>query len=239
MFHLQRLLQQRKRLTMALEEELYALQGRLSPEIHRYLRAYKREFKRYQRPATKKELIKAVLASDIVFNGDYHTLAQSQRIPLRILREVVKKKTNVVLATEVVMMKYQRHLDAFLEGEIDEETFLKRIEYNSTWGFEWNNFRPWFDFAKYHHLKIVGLNTGKTGQNLQERDKRAAELIAGLTMLYPKSLIYVIFGELHMSRGRIPGMVDTLLESHRIRRRFLAIFENSETIYWQLAKKRF
>lgn len=237
MQHRRRLLELRKSMTRSLEEELHILQGAPSREIASFLKAYKKEFKSYNKISKKSELIDAVLKSDIVFNGDYHTLKQSQRIPIRILREVVKNRPKIVLATEVVMMKHQRHLDDFMEDRTTEEQFLERIDYKKNWGFEWKNFLPWFDFAKKNNLKMVGLNTGKTGKNLKERDKRGADLIVGLSMLYPKHLIYAIFGDLHMGRDNLPGEVAKLLTAYGIKRKILTIFENSETIYWLLANK--
>ena len=237
MQHRKRLFEVRKGMTRSLEEELFILQGAHSREIASFLKAYKNEFKSPYRISKKSALIEAVLKSDIIFNGDYHTLRQSQRIPIRILREVVKSRPQIVLATEVVMMKHQRHLDDFMEGRTTEEQLLERIDYKMTWGFDGNNFLPWYDFAKKYNIKMVGLNTGKTGKDLQERDKRGAELIVGLTMLYPKHLIYAIFGDLHMCRAHLPGEVIRLLGTYGLKRRTVTIFENSETIYWLLATR--
>ena len=61
------------------------------PGFDRYERNYRRAGRDYARAADQDEMIDAVLASDIIYVGVYHTCNQSQRSFLRILKAVVKR----------------------------------------------------------------------------------------------------------------------------------------------------
>ncbi len=51
---------------------------RYSPGIETYEKEYLRYLRDYEGISNKTDLIKKVLAADLVFHGDYHTLIQSQ-----------------------------------------------------------------------------------------------------------------------------------------------------------------
>ena len=142
-----------------IKDEINTYVGPIIPSLRPYYDEYEREFSSFDRIATKEELIRQILRSDIVFSADYHTFRQSQRVPIRLLREVIKKRKQILLGVEMILQEHQTHLDNYLQGDITEEEFLNVVDYYRTWGFEWENFRPIFEFAKEHKLPMIALNT--------------------------------------------------------------------------------
>lgn len=229
-----------KRIVEKLKDEIRHYVREDAPILQRYRDEYEQEVKRYSRIATQRELVDAVVSSDIVYCGDYHTLAQAQRTPVKILEQVIKHRREVILCVEMVMARYQKHLDAFMDGRIGEKEFLERIDYAHTWGFIWSRYRVLLDFARRNNLRVVGINSEPKGikDRLLRRDRRAAEIIVEQTRSHPHALIFVLDGDWHIASSHLPHQVALLLKKERLSRKTLIIFQNSESIYWQLAKRR-
>lgn len=231
------LLEIQKRLVGRIKREIDASIGALTPELRRYKRDYSAEFRHYH-VSDKKELMKAVLESDIVFLGDYHTLRQSQRTLLKLLEEALPHRLDVALAMEMVGREHQGALDEYMGGKIRGEEFLKRIDYDKTWGFPWSYYRPIFKTAKENGLRVAGINSFSDGGGhaLEERDRKAAEVVARETLARPEALIIVFDGDLHIAGRHLPARVREALAEFGVKRKMLRIFQNSEKIYWRLAE---
>jgi hypothetical protein len=184
------------------------------------------------------EVLHKVLWSDIVYNGDYHSMAQAQRIPLRILRHVVGRRSHITLAVETVRTDDQGKLDRFMTGGITETEFLKAIDYDETWGFPWEHYRELFVFARQHGIRVVGINTEPNRGRwvLKRRDQEAAKVVARELLQWPGGLVYVFDGDLHVATCHLPAAVNKLLSEFGVNPRTTVIYQNSEHIYWELAK---
>jgi len=223
-----------------LKRSVHRLQGDAPPEITRYYQAYKKEFKNYQKISNKIELLNSARQADIVFGADFHPFAQSQRTHLRILRELVKDKKPVVLALEAIDSKFQNIVEAYLDEEIDDKEFLKKINYSQSWGFPWENYKVLFDFAKIYDLPVYGINqSGLDNQkrDLALRDSHSATQIVALRRKFPQALIYVVYGDLHLASSHLPKLTRKYL-GRSDHTRFLTVFQDSETLYWRLAKRK-
>ncbi len=233
------LIQIQKTMVENLKREITLSLGKETKEFRQYLDEYNQLFKRgYRRRSSMDELVHRVSKANIVYNGDYHTMAQAQRIPLRILRRVLPHRPQITLAVEVVRVEHQRHLDKFLDGRISEEDFLKAIDYDRTWGFPWEHYRDLFLFARDNHLRVLAINTDQRGRwKLKKRDIAAARVIAREHLTKPENLIYVFDGDLHIAPSHLPQQVESLLARFNVRPRRVIIYQNNEDIYWQLAQK--
>ncbi len=221
-----------------ISEEILDRQTKESPEVKNYRRQYDREVKKYTKVSSKADLVAAVRETNIVYCGDFHTLKQAQRTPIKILRQVVKARPKISLGLEVVAKQQEGWANDFVLGKLSEREFLELIQYNERWGFPWANYRQLFDFAKVHRLHILGLNS-TLGDHLPltARDDLAADSILEATIRDADRLIFCLYGDLHIAGPHIPQRVDMRLAKHRIRRQSVTIFQNSDPIYWQLAKK--
>ncbi len=233
------LIEIQKRIVEKLQDEIRASLKKPGKELLRYHHEYEAEFSNFLRCSTMNELIVAASKAEIIYNGDYHTMAQAQRIPLRILRALVEKRSKITLALETVHIEHQKILDRFMRDEISEQQFLEAIDYNKTWGFPWENYRDLFIFAKDNSIRVVGMNSeDNRGRGaLRRRDRQAAEVIASEYINDRDRLVYVFDGDLHVAPSHLPREVDEKLARHGLKARSLIIYQNNENIYWELARR--
>ena len=207
-------------------------------EFQKYEREYARGVRTYKQRANAKQLNRALQDANIVYVGDYHTLRQSQRTFLRLLRRIPKNRP-VTLALEFVQGKHQKVLNAFLAGEIEQSEFLQAIDHEAHWLFGgWDGFEEIFDHARSEGQSIIGIDTlgrGPAGTTLRTRDRYAARRIAKARRKDPENLILVLVGELHVAPKHLPAEVDALLPD--IDNRSLILYQNCEEIYWSLEAK--
>jgi hypothetical protein len=203
------------------------------PGFAAYEKNYTRAVARYERVATTGEMLEAIKAAQVIYIGDYHTCNQSQRSFLRILKSIVPGDDKVVLGLELIHKRHQRFVDEFLADRITEETFLKKIGLRQHWVFDlWANFKPLFDFAKYHGLPTFGIDAAGARASLKGRDEATARLVAHLAARHPGHKIFIMIGDLHLAH--LPDMVQKYAKG---RVKDLILFQNSEDIYWDLARQ--
>jgi len=209
-----------------------------NPSIQIYEKEYARHLKDYREISSKKELIRRVLASDIVFHGDYHTMRQSQRSVLRILREIQRKR-RIILCLEMFHGSDQKFVDRYMAGELSEGSFIRKIDYAKKWPFRWLNWSPIIHFCRNHHIPIVGINSllGEGIDGLRNRDTYSARIIVKTLIRNPDKLIYVVDGDFHISPNHLPKEVETLLKLMDIQAKRLIIFQNPENLYWKLCRQ--
>lgn len=206
--------------------------------FQKYEATYRRHVRRYREIAPISEMIQAALQSDIIYVGDYHTCNQSQRSFLRILKNVVKKDPKFLIGLELLHQRHQKTLDRFLAGTITRETFLKKVGLKRHWVFDlWENFEPIFDFAKYHHIPLFGIDAAGDGATLMMRDKASGKRIVDLLQKYPGKRIFIFIGDLHIAPPHLPREVALELKKRGMRKSELFLYQNSEPIYWNLAEK--
>lgn len=211
----------------------------VEPGFEVYERRYRRQVASYKRPAEIEEVLQAIDAADLIYVGDYHTNGQSQRTFLRLLKLIVGKIPHFGIGLEFVMDRNQQSLNRYLRGQMDEETFLKRIQFKKHWYFDlWENFRPLFEFSRFHHIPLYGIEAAiAINKRLDQRDQKSAEIIARLVARDPEQKLFIFIGDLHIVPSHLPRRVSHELRKQGIKRRPLYLYQNSEAIYWQLAEK--
>ena len=230
-----------KRLVEELKENIYDTVGRREPALDRYYREYQGEFKQgFERVSSRDEIIQRLMRTDIAYFGDYHTLRSSQTAVLDLLQGAAERGRKVVLALEMLHAADKNHAHDFIEGDIDEETFKWRIKWDQNWGFPWRSYKRLFDFSRRYEAPLFGVNINAdyAEGGLLYRDRFAADLVSALTHLYPERLIAVVYGDLHLATTHLPQEVDNRLEIYKAKRRSLRVYQNSETVYWQLVSQR-
>ncbi len=203
-----------------------------------YERRYRAAVARYQSITDHDQLQKALSAADVIYVGDYHTCHQSQRSFLRVLKALRKhSRRPMLLCMELFHKSLQPVVDGYIAGRISEETFLKRIKLRERWVFDlWESFKPIMDYACYHRIPVVGTEVAPVGASLKRRDLMAGQYIADIIAKYPKHQILVLIGDLHLAPAHLPAEVSRVLKQKKIQKNSLTIYQNSDSVYWKLAK---
>ena len=99
------------------------------------------------------ELADEVKGADVIFFGEFHDNAAIHELEEALFEALYDKKgRDLVLSLEMAEQDVQSVLDAYLKGEVDEETYLAQSR-------PWPNYKeaygPVVEFAKKHELSVV------------------------------------------------------------------------------------
>lgn len=235
----------------ALQRSLYASNERQIRQMVSCPRRFARtDLDRYERELTRSipdrievstpaALRTAIGRARVILVGDYHTLAQSQRGFLRVLRAIRSGK--IVVGLEFVAARFQRAVDAYMSGTIDDEVFLRRIEYRKSWpSYQvWPNFQPIFQLARRRQARVIALDCipGECG-SVFSRAEFAAWKIAEALREHPRHKVIVLMGEAHLAPEHLPAALHrALARLEMTSTRVLTIHQNLDPVYFKLMSR--
>ena len=151
---------------------------------------------------SKKALYRRLADYTYVVVGESHDNAWDHDVQNRVYRALLKRRGSVALGMEMFQRPFQSPLDAYIAGEIDEETMLDRAEWSGRWGMATEAYAALWRQARETGSPMVALNARR------ELSKRVAEV--GLDGLEPER------------RRELPADIDLGMEGHRelVRRAF-------------------
>ncbi len=98
----------------------------------------------------------------VVLLGESHDNAEHHRWQLHTIAGLYALRPDLVLGFEMFPRRVQKALDQWVAGELSEEEFLKRSEWNRVWGFDARLYLPIFDFARMHRVPMIALNVERS-----------------------------------------------------------------------------
>jgi aminopeptidase N len=107
---------------------------------------------------TPAELAKRLAGARLVLVGESHTDMDFHRVELRVLEGLVRAGRPVLVGLEMYPYPEQRFLDAWVDGRLSEEAFLRDSRWYENWGFNWLYYRDLFLFARDHKLRMFAVN---------------------------------------------------------------------------------
>ncbi len=190
-----------KRLQISLYKDLQREAAQRVTKKTSSLARYEKEFLDDQKKLTPNELknlIKTINTADHLFIGDYHTLRQSQRFLLRLLRDRRLKKPKY-LALEVLRKNSLHLLEAWQKNKSpkNEVALRKSLQLETYWGSHWEAYRELFLLCESFSISLVPLFDPQT--NIRGRDKAAAASISKLSFR-----TWTFIGEYHCARQHLP-----------------------------------
>lgn len=218
-------------------EEAKALVAGTSKTILAYSAEFERSLPRRITRTNQTDLLEEMRQRRFILYGDFHTLRQSQRGLLRILRAYVEKQrsSKIIIALEMFKAVDQPALDAYLAEEMEEDTFLATVCYHSEWGFPWQNFRMILDYAKQKNLRVIGINSDNAGRDsLLQRDLFAAKKLVDASLAYPNHKVMCLIGEYHLADRHLPRALKDELKRRKIPVSILRVLNNIDEYYFKL-----
>lgn len=104
------------------------------------------------------QLIEEADSAKVIFVGEAHDQIEHHHIELRILQGLVAKGKEVVVGMEMFQRSQQPVLDRWSQGDLTEKEFRKEINWDTTWGIDYQLYKGILDETKNHRLKVLGLN---------------------------------------------------------------------------------
>ena len=109
-----------------------------------------------------KSLEKHIAASDVVYVGESHDQMKDHLAQLKALELLyMEKDRKIAVGFEMLNFTLQPILNDYAEGKLSENEFLKKVDWEKEWGFDFNLYKPLFDFIREKKLKALALNMPK------------------------------------------------------------------------------
>jgi uncharacterized iron-regulated protein len=94
----------------------------------------------------------------VVLLGERHDNADHHRWQLHTIAGLYALQPDLVIGFEMFPRRVQKALDQWVVGELSEDEFLKRSEWNRVWGVDARPYMPIFEFARLHRVPMLALN---------------------------------------------------------------------------------
>lgn len=183
-----------KRLYSQIQRELHGLLAHQPKSLKNYATQYAKDF-RLMRQSSQKQLFQSINESQILLVGDFHTLRQSQRMMIRLLRDKNLKPPQY-LALEVLDAKFEDKVLNPSSKKLDE--YRELLDLEQSFGSSFEVYKELFHVAHSKGIKLVGLKS--SSKSLKTRDRSAAKIINKLD-----ARTWVLFGEFHCARPHLPS----------------------------------
>ncbi len=152
---------------------------------------------------TAAELAARLDGVELLFVGESHTDYEFHQVQLRTIEELQRRGRKVLIGLEMYPAGEQAMLDKWsTDPAYSEADFLAQSRWYKNWGYHWEYYRPIFDFAHRHGLRMFGLNVPRKVVQTARKE--------GLAALTPEQ------------RDLLPAKIDT--DSAEYRRLFRAFF---------------
>lgn len=205
-----------------------------------YSRKFEQSLPRRFKKINREDFFTGIVDADVILYGDFHTLKQSQKGFVCLLKElaVFNPSRPRLIAMEAFQAKQQEALDLLQQQKITEQDFLRRIDYEKTWGFPWRNYQRIINYALSTKTPIFGINgssKGKSKNKLAQRDRFGAEKLTQLARQFPQHQILCITGEYHLADQQLPAALSHSLQKAGIKhKKIVRVVANIDQYYFSL-----
>jgi aminopeptidase N len=94
----------------------------------------------------------------IIYVGEAHDRFSNHIMELEVIKDLHRRGKKIAIGMEMFQRPFQKVLDDYVAGRIDEKEFLKGSEYFTRWAFDYSLYRPILLFARSEKIPVVALN---------------------------------------------------------------------------------
>ena len=105
-----------------------------------------------------KNIIPRLAQKQVVFIGEEHDRFDNHLNQLAIIRGLYKLHPNLVIGVEYFQQPFQKYLDQFVAGKINETQLLVKTQYFRRWGYDFRLYLPIFQYVRAHKIPVIALN---------------------------------------------------------------------------------
>lgn len=184
----------------SLKVEAQSRLAKVSLSFQRYESHYKKDLRHLQ-SSSSSELVRSINASDCLIVGDFHTLRQSQRFLIRLLRDRRIRKPEF-LGLEILSKSALPLIDRWLNNpSIKNQRLLQEsLLLEKAWGSHWESYKDLFILCHQEKIKLLPLFSPL--KKLHQRDLSFARNIAST-----EGKVWALLGEFHCARPHVPQLI--------------------------------
>jgi aminopeptidase N len=106
-------------------------------------------------------VIEKAAGKKIVYVGEQHDKFSHHRVEYEVIRRLHERGDKIAIGMEMFQRPFQKALDDYVAGVIDEREFLKKSEYFTRWGFDYALYREILLYARQYKIPVIALNVRK------------------------------------------------------------------------------
>ncbi len=159
------------------------------------------------KPEGARALETAAARGGLVAVGETHDQLNDHLAQLEALKALYAARgEKVAVGFEMLNLTLQPVLDDYAAGRLTEEEFKAGVNWQKEWGFDFNLYKPLFDFIREHKLRALALNLPK---------KIVSKIaMSGLAALTPEESAYLPAGMQVNSDERYVAYVRQSFQGH-------------------------
>jgi aminopeptidase N len=104
------------------------------------------------------QVVDRIAEKPVIFIGERHDNYEDHRVELEVIMGLYKRGKKFAIGMEMFQRPFQKAINDYISGAINEKEFLKKSQYFRRWGFNYNLYREIVEFAKAKGIRIVALN---------------------------------------------------------------------------------
>lgn len=104
------------------------------------------------------ELIEQLGSKNLIFIGEVHDNPEHHLIQVQLLQALLSQNKLRTVAMEFFQKPRQSFIDRYIAGESTEPEFLKEVDWNGQWSFDYSFYRPIMLEVKEKAGKILAIN---------------------------------------------------------------------------------
>ncbi|MEW5909423.1 MAG: ChaN family lipoprotein [Thermodesulfobacteriota bacterium] len=104
------------------------------------------------------EMIRDLSDVDIIYIGETHTNPQHHYLQYTIIQVLHKMGYELTVGMEMIDHTYQKVLDEWTSGGLDESAFLEKTHWYANWRYDFELYRNILLFLKQNKIPLLGLN---------------------------------------------------------------------------------
>ena len=103
-------------------------------------------------------LVGQLSRKDIVFIGEVHNNPAHHLIQIQIIQALMARSDRVTLGMEFFPVTKQATLDRYLSDQLSEDAFLRDLDWQHSWGYDYSLYRPLMLLAKQNGIEVIAIN---------------------------------------------------------------------------------
>jgi uncharacterized iron-regulated protein len=112
---------------------------------------------RMERTVDFDAMVEDLATVPMVYIGEFHSHPEVQSFQLRVVDALSRRNPGLLVGMEMFQRPYQAVLDRWSAGELDEDAFLREVDWYGQWS-DWRLYGPILRLARERRLRVVALN---------------------------------------------------------------------------------
>ncbi|MGU3401505.1 ChaN family lipoprotein [Brucellaceae bacterium D45D] len=107
---------------------------------------------------THRSVMNDMAEKRVVLLGEQHDRYDIHRWQMTVSASLLALRDDLAVGFEMFPRRLQPVLDEWVDGKLDADSFLERVEWGKVWGFSADLYWPLFHFCRDFRVKMLALN---------------------------------------------------------------------------------